>query len=755
MRKIVTIFLILLNITILWPISVQAGFGVSPPWIIENHLLPGSHCEKKIYVEQDDPSNLTYCHVIVDESEIKDWITIDPGFDFPFIDSQFPLGVIIDVPENASLGDYNGTMVIEKIVYNQEGQVVIVLGVQVTISLTVIDYNYTYYEVDVAATPDIHIGESMNVYLTIDNQGNTYACPPYVIVDIYDISNSYLLETHNLTNWTAVPPFTRTAITKQCQCNQTCGEYWNHISIPDKPTWLVFMRIVQFPVLSNPIPQNGSTMVPPLNTVLSWSCAGLWLTYDVYIGTVNPPPQIISNQSENSFVPILNDSTTYYWKIVAWDYLRGNCIGPLWSFTTAPPNEPPYPPSDPYPPNNATDIPLTANLSWNGSDPNEWDTVAYDVYFGTSSNPPLRVNNQSGTTYNLETLSYLTTYHWKIVAWDNHGASTAGALWNFTTKASSPPVYGTPSPHNGSTGNPLQFTWSIPISDPEGDLFSWTIHCSNGQTKSETNQTNGTKSLALSGLAYSTTYKVWVNATDPTGSGLYTRRWYTFTTKANLPPVFGTPTPANSSTSNSLSLTWSIPINDSEGNTVSWTIQCNNGQTNSGSGATNGTKILSFTGLAYSTTYKVWVNATDPGGSGLYTRKWYIFTTKENHAPNPPTITGPTQGKTKVQTTYNFTTTDPDNDHVYYFIDWGDNTNTSWIGDYASGELVTKSHTWTEQGTYTIKAKAKDTSGAESDWGTLQVTMPLSYEPPHFRFFAWLLERFPHAFPILRHLLGY
>ena len=29
---------------------------------------------------------------------------------------------------------------------------------------------------------------------------------------------------------------------------------------------------------------------------------------------------------------------------------------------------------------------------------------------------------------------------------------------------------------------------------------------------------NGTKSLSLSGLTYSTTYKVWVNATDPTGS---------------------------------------------------------------------------------------------------------------------------------------------------------------------------------------------------------------------------------------------
>ena len=47
---------------------------------------------------------------------------------------------------------------------------------------------------------------------------------------------------------------------------------------------------------------------------------------------------------------------------------------------------------------------------------------------------------------------------------------------------------------------------------------------------------NGTKSLSLSGLTYSTTYKIWVNATDPTGSGLYTRKWYTFTTKP-LPPM--------------------------------------------------------------------------------------------------------------------------------------------------------------------------------------------------------------------------
>jgi len=93
-----------------------------------------------------------------------------------------------------------------------------------------------------------------------------------------------------------------------------------------------------------------------------------------------------------------------------------------------------------------------------------------------------------------------------------------------------PPVFGDSSPVNGSTNNPPVFSWSIPINDLEGDTLSWTIQCSNGQTNSAADATNGTKSLSLSGLAYSTSYIVWVNATDPGGSEIYTHRWYTFTT---------------------------------------------------------------------------------------------------------------------------------------------------------------------------------------------------------------------------------
>lgn len=146
------------------------------------------------------------------------------------------------------------------------------------------------------------------------------------------------------------------------------------------------------------------------------------------------------------------------------------------------------------------------------------------------------------------------------------------------------------------------------------------------------NSSNGTKSITLTGLASLKKYTVWVNATDPAGSGLYTRRWYTFTTKqGNNPPVFGSPSPANGSTGNLLSFSWSIPISDLEGDTFDWWIECSNGQTTSGSGVSNGSKSLSLSDLAVSATYKVWVNATDPTGSGLYTRKWYTFSTK--HLP--------------------------------------------------------------------------------------------------------------------------
>jgi FG-GAP repeat len=131
----------------------------------------------------------------------------------------------------------------------------------------------------------------------------------------------------------------------------------------------------------------------------------------------------------------------------------------------------------------------------------------------------------------------------------------------------------------------------------------------------------------------------------------------------------------------------------------------------------------------------------------------YLFQ-NTNYPPNPPIITGKPKGKTGTPITYNFTTIDPDNDQIYLFIDWGDDTNSSWIGPYNSGMQVTKTHTWSKKGTYTITAKAKDSKGSEGDWGTFLVTMPFSYDLPCHLFWERFFNRFPHAFHLLQHLMG-
>jgi len=128
----------------------------------------------------------------------------------------------------------------------------------------------------------------------------------------------------------------------------------------------------------------------------------------------------------------------------------------------------------------------------------------------------------------------------------------------------------------------------------------------------------------------------------------------------------------------------------------------------------------------------------------------------ENLAPNKPSKpSGPIQGKAGVEYSYTTSTTDPDGDQIYYFWDWGDGNNSGWLGPYTSGATCEAKHSWDAKDNYNIKVKAKDIYGKESAWSDpLPITMPYSYNPM-LQFLERLFERFPNAFPILRHLLGY
>jgi len=162
-------------------------------------------------------------------------------------------------------------------------------------------------------------------------------------------------------------------------------------------------------------------------------------------------------------------------------------------------------------------------------------------------------------------------------------------------------------------------------------------------------------------------------------------------------------------------------------------------------------------------TYKIdddWVEYTSPftiNQGGTHTVKMVVkdkagntlqeaVTMTLEYGPSQPIISGPRSGKPNTDYTFSFTSTDNDGDQVAYYVDWGDGTDTGWSDYVNSGKSVSFKHTWTEEEVYTLKAKAKDTNGAESDWSTQTISLPKA----KLSMFGRLLSNFP----ILQKLLS-
>ena len=124
----------------------------------------------------------------------------------------------------------------------------------------------------------------------------------------------------------------------------------------------------------------------------------------------------------------------------------------------------------------------------------------------------------------------------------------------------------------------------------------------------------------------------------------------------------------------------------------------------------------------------------------------------QNNPPNKPTITGPNSGEPEIEYEFTFVTTDPDYNDVYYYIDWDDGANGSWIGPYSSGLEVKINYTWYTGSIHTISVKAKDIFNEESDWATLEIDLPRNRISVN-SFFLKFLEIILHRFPILQNLI--
>jgi phosphatidylinositol-3-phosphatase len=213
-----------------------------------------------------------------------------------------------------------------------------------------------------------------------------------------------------------------------------------------------------------------------------------------------------------------------------------------WNSTTE--NEPfvPLPPTQPSyvaPVNTAIAQPTTLKLQWEGG---PW-AHKYDIYFGTTPNPPLLVADvstfQSGAqtgqplldtgsvddgvmeTYTLPiTLEQGTTYYWKVVGKTMANMTATGPVWSFTTAGTeSAPAAPTGLTATASSPTQIDLTWND-VTNETGYRVESSPASSGPWTEIATLAAN-TTSYANPGLTSQTTYFYRVRALNSGGFSPY------------------------------------------------------------------------------------------------------------------------------------------------------------------------------------------------------------------------------------------
>lgn len=234
-------------------------------------------------------------------------------------------------------------------------------------------------------------------------------------------------------------------------------------------------------------PENDTTDVP-IDITFRWSGGDPntldTVTYNFYLDK-NPVPKLLASglTVDSLHYDLLEYEIKYYWKIVAHDQTGDSTSSPVWTFTTCfANNAPPNKPYAPQPEDDATSIAIeNAQLQWKGGDPNTFSVVTYDVLFGKSQDSLVKISeNQPDTSYALGLLAYNTQYFWQIIASDNYGATTAGPVWDFTTKT--PMLLFDDNFDSYSNQKRLDSIWSI--MDSVTDIFITEEICWNDQGKS-------------------------------------------------------------------------------------------------------------------------------------------------------------------------------------------------------------------------------------------------------------------------------
>lgn len=232
--------------------SVSAGFGISPPYLKNSQLTPGSKYEQQIMLLRSSAEDELTAEVKINAPEIASWITIDKGTEFPLPKGmvQVPMLVTVNVPKNAELGNYKGSINIRiSSGANATNGVAIALGARIDVDLALTNVANSDFIVRVASIENIEMLKwpwslpifnfflhRVPVVLNIENIGNVKTAPSKVSLEVFDLTRNRLLESKVDSDIDEVDPFSTKEVKAYFRTKLGAGQYWGRIKVYKEET---------------------------------------------------------------------------------------------------------------------------------------------------------------------------------------------------------------------------------------------------------------------------------------------------------------------------------------------------------------------------------------------------------------------------------------------------------------------------------------------------------------------------------------
>lgn len=214
--------------------QVQAGIGVSPAEIINDHLKPGGTITQQITLSQSEPNEDIKVTITTDVGDANDWFSFKPGKEFtiPAGQSQFPIEVVINVPSDASLDQFKGAVRFTAVPADQErvGGVSIAKGGRLDVDLITTNKDVGDLLVRLIDIQDLDEGDSLNVDMKIENKGNVTDAPDKVTLEILDL-NQNPLESLEATEFDTIEPSETKTIQAKFYPTVGIGEFFGIVKV--------------------------------------------------------------------------------------------------------------------------------------------------------------------------------------------------------------------------------------------------------------------------------------------------------------------------------------------------------------------------------------------------------------------------------------------------------------------------------------------------------------------------------------------